>query len=306
VPSLFRRFNWLYRFLASKELALTLFLFLCVSLVPRTFTKTTEIHLSVWHGILFGLMGLNLVLCTVRRIKALSVPVIVMHLGALLILLGAAISSSGYVATANIYEGSMVDTVYRWDVKKDLPLGVDLTVKKIHVDYYPVSVRVGVLRGEEKVGLFELKTGESFTLDRYTVRPDSLEFPSGELKLTIFQGGNNIGSTDTGGVHKLSSDFPYDFRLVAYKTPSYKRVVVDLRLSKGTQVLTEGTTEINRPLTWGKLNFYNTAIEVDNYGMPFAGIQITNDPGKPYVYVGFLVIGIGSLMYFLRRLYGYK
>jgi hypothetical protein len=294
--------EWLYHFLGSKKLAAGLLLLLCVMLIPRTFTETTDIYLSTFPSIIFGCMGLNLLLCTVQRIKILSLPVLIMHLGTLLVIAGAVISSLGFVATVNIYEGTTVDSAYRWDEKKDMPLEVDLTVKKINIEYYPVPVKVGVLRGEEKVGLFELKTGESFTFDRYRVRADSLELPLEYLRLSVLEGDHLLGTADTSGERDLPLDFPYDFKLVAYKNPSLKRVWVDLKLSKDSHAIAEGSTEVNKPLTWGKSSYHTTKIDADRFGLRFAGIQITNDPGKPYVYSGFAVLGIGSSLYFLKRL----
>jgi len=302
VSSLLKRAEWLYHLLGSKKVAAILLLLLCVMLIPRTFTETTDIHLSTFPSIIFGCMGLNLLLCTVQRIKVLSLPVLIMHFGALLVIAGAVISSLGFVATVNIYEGTTVDSAYRWDEKRDMPLGVDLTVKKINIEYYSVPVKVGVLRGEEKVGLFELKTGESFTLDRYRVRVDSLEMPLEYLRLSVLEGDHLLGKADTSGEGDLPLDFPYDFKLVAYKNPSLKRVWVDLKLSKDSHVIAEGSTEVNKPLTWEKSSYHTTKIEADRFGLRFAGIQITNDPGKPYVYSGFAVMGIGSSLYFLKRL----
>ena len=295
------RVKWFYHFLGSKELALSLLLLLCFVLLQKAFIQTEDIHLGVLARILFGFMGLNLILCTVRRMRSLSKPVLVVHLGTILTLAGSVISSFGFIATVNIYEGSMTDTAYRWDKKNDLPLGVNLTVRKMHTESYPVPVKVGVLKGEEKVALFELKTGESFHLEPYTVKVDSLEILSESLRLSVFDGGRLIGSADTEGEKNLPTDFPYDFQLVAFKTPRLKRAWADLALSKDSHVLAEGTSEVNKPLTWEKLTFYYTKMERDRYGLPYAGIQITNDPGKPYVYSGFAVIGIGSVMYLLRK-----
>ncbi len=299
-----RGFEWSYRFLASKELAAVLFFLLCLALIPRTFWGAEDIYLSAASNILIALIGLNLAVCTLRRLRTLPKPVLVIHLGAVVVLAGAVISSLGFVATVNVYEGTAVNTVYRWDIKEEMPLGVDLTVRKINMEYYPVPVKVGVLRGKEKFALFVLKTGESFNLEGYDVRADSLDFPSENLKLSVYNGGRFIGSADTAGANDLPADFPYEFRLVAYKNPSIKRAWLDLALSRGSGVIAEGSTEVNRPFTWGGLNFYNTKISADSYGVPFAGIQISKDPGKPYVFFGFAVLALGSVMYLFRRLYG--
>ncbi len=301
-----KRFEWFYRFLASKKLALILFALLGILLIPRTFIETTDISLGPLGSVIFAFLGLNLVLCTVQRIKTLSKSVLVIHIGILVTFSGVVISSFGYVSTVNIYEGTGVDTVYRWDLEKDVPLGVNLMVKKINVNYYPIPVRVGVLRGEEKAGLFELKTGETFQIESYTIRPETMEFPAKNLKLTVFNDDHAVGTANTEGESNLPEGFPYEFKLVAFQNPHLKRLWVDLELSRGQEVVAEGTSEVNGPLTWEKLSFYNTKVDVDDYGNPYAGIQITYDPGLLYVYSGFIILGIGSIMYMFRRLYGHR
>jgi hypothetical protein len=299
-----KRFEWLYQKLASKKLTIILFIVLCLYLIPRTLVEAEEYSLGIPGSVIFGFIGLNLILCTIRRLKALSAAVIVVHVSILLTFAGVVISSFGYVATVNIYEGASVDTVYRWDLHKDTPLGVDLKVKKINVDYYPFPIQVGVLRGDEKVGLFELKTGERFQLEGYDIQADTVEFPSKNLKLSVFNGDHFIGSANTEGTNDLPADYPFDFKLVAFKNPHLMRLWVDLTISRDSQILAEGTSEVNSPLSWEELSFYNTKVDVDDYGNPYAGIQISYDPGLPYVYSGFVLLGIGSLMYMYRRLYG--
>jgi hypothetical protein len=295
-----------YRFLASRELAISLFLLLCLILIPGTFMETKDIRLG-WPGsLVLGVMALNLALCTIKRIKSLSKPVIIMHLGTILVLAGGVASSFGFIATVNIYEGTSVNAAYRWDLQKDIPLGIDLAVKKITIEYYPVPIQVGVLRGEEKVNLFELKTGGQFILEPYTVRADYFELPSKNLRLSVIEAGRIIGVVDTEGARELPPDFPYDFKLVAYKNPFLKRVRTDLAISKNSKIIAEGTSEVNSPLTWEKLSFYNTNVDLDEHGLRFAGFQITHDPGRPVVYFGFLVSGVGSIFYFARRIRGNK
>jgi len=275
---------------------------LCLILIPTTFIEERGIYLNRAISAVLGLIGLNLLLCTLRRIKTVSMPVLILHCGTILTLAGGVVSSFGFVATVNVYEGSTVDKVYRWDIKKDIPLGVELTVKKINIDYYPIPVKVGVLKDKEKVGLFVLKTGEGFNLENYKVKVDALEFPSENLKLSIFNQGHFIGTADTSGESNLSQDFPYKFVLVAFKNPHLKRMWVDLSLSRGSAIIAEGTSEVNRPFKWQGLYFYHTATERSPYGIPYAGIQITKDPGRPYVFLGFGVTGSGAILYLIRRI----
>jgi hypothetical protein len=302
LPILSKRLEGPTSFLASKQLALLLFLLLCISLIPGTLAES-NFHASILSRVIIGCMGLNLIFCTMQRMRTLAKPVLVLHLGAILTMAGAVTSAFGFVATVNIYEGTRVDTVYRWDQEKDSPLGVDLTVRKIISEYYPVPVKIGVLKREEKAGLFELKTGNAFVLDRYLVRAESLEMPLENLKLSVFQEGQLIGSTDTDGAKDLPADFPYDFRLVAYRNPVYKKVGVELALLNGSAVVAEGFVEPNNPLVWNGLYFYHTQIEHDAYGNVYAGIQIVNDPGRPVVYTGFGVMMIGSLLWVYKKLY---
>src|SRR4030043_956166 len=300
------RLKWLYHFLASKGLALSLFGILCLILIPWTLSEETSIYLGkILRGILW-LIGLNLLFCTLLRIKTLSKPILIMHLGTIFTLFGTVIGFSGFVATVNLYVGTAVDKVYRWDINEDIPLGMELTLKKINMEYYPIPVKVGVLRGNEKVGLFILKTGESFNLGGYEIKSETLEFPSESLRLSVFNNGHFIGSTDTSGGDDLPPDFPYKCVLVAFKNPSLKRMWLDLKLSRGSEIIAEGTSEVNSPFTWEGIRFHHTQVARDPYGIPFAGIQITKDPGRPYIFFGFGIMGLGSVLYFIKRVYGHK
>lgn len=290
-----------YRFLSSTELAVVLFLAVALLAIPGTFTENRTFYAHPVFLCLLGALALNLTLCTVRRFRSLSVPVLILHLGVLVVCGGVIARASGYVATVNVYVGTMVDSVYRWDLDRDVPLGAELTIKRINREFYPIPVKVGVLRGETKDSLQTLKTGDSFMLGPYSVRADSLEFPAEVLKLSVFQQGRMIGTCDTAGASSLPADFPYGFKLVAFQNPVLKRLWVDLALVRDSSTVAAGSSEVNAPFVWEGLYFYNTQVDMDPVGTPFAGIQVVRDPGRPCVFAGFAIMGLGAILSFARR-----
>ena len=293
-----------FRFVCSTELAIALFLAICLLAIPGTFSETRNIYSSPLFVSLLGMLGVCTLACTVRRIKYLPLSVLLIHSGVILLLTGAVVSSYGYVTTVNIYEGTGVTEAYRWDKQADTPLGFELSVKKIITEFYPVPVKVGVLKGSEKHALFTLTTGESFKLGEYTVRIVSLDSVLKKLHLSVSRQGQLIGSADTSGERELPADFPYDFRLVAFRNHILKRMWVDLQLSMDSRTIAEGTSEVNMPFQWGGLDFFHVKTERDGNGRAYAGIQIVRDPGRPFVFASFIVLGIGVLMTFVRRIRG--
>lgn len=291
------------RFLSSTDLAVLLFLAVALLAIPGTFTENRTFYVHPLFLCLLGALALNLVLCTVRRFRAISLPVLILHLGVLVVCGGVIARSFGYVATVNIYEGSSVDRVYRWDLNRDVPLGAELAIRRINRAYYPIPIRVGVLRDGQKDSLQTLKTGDSFTLGPYRVQAEALEFPAEVLKLAVFQGDRLIGTCDTAGGGSLPAGFPYSFKLVAFKNPVLKRLWVDLALSRNAAPVAAGTAEVNAPFIWNGLYFYNTQVDVDAAGMPFAGIQVVKDPGRPCVFAGFALMGVGAVLSFVRRFF---
>lgn len=248
-----------------------------------------------------GAFGLNLLLCTFKRRKSLSKPVLVLHTGVLLTLAGCITTSFGYVATVNIYEGTSVNRFYQWDKSEDVDLGFELFVKKINAEYYPIPVKVGVLKGQQKEKLFVLKTGESFEFNGFLITAESFEPVEEQLKLAVYQQNRKIGTYYTSGRSDLPSDFPYAFALVAFQNPHLKRLWVDLDINRNSEKIAGGTSEVNAPFQWEKHYFYNTQIDRDPNGTPYAGIQIVRDPGRPVVFSGFAVMGLGSVLAFRRR-----
>lgn len=293
--------------LASTELAIALFLIISLVAIPGTFSESRTLYSSSPFLLLLACFGFNLLLCTLQRFKRLSLAVLVLHGGVLVTLLGCLLASAGYVATVNMYEGTTVNQVYRWDLQKDAPLGVDMTVRKINWEFYPMPVKIGVLKGQNKEKLFELKTGGSFDYKGYHVLVGPLERHTENLKLSVFEHGRLAGVFNTlTGSTDLPADFPYSFKLVGFKTPRLKRQWVDLSLANSSGVVAEGTSEVNGPFKWQGLYFFNTQVALDQDGNQYAGIQIVHDPGRWLVFLGMTIVAVGACMATIRRWYGFK
>ncbi|UFS70318.1 ResB-like family cytochrome C biogenesis protein [Geomonas sp. RF6] len=291
------------RWLASTEFAIILFLVLSLLALPGTFGESRAIYSSPPFLLLLGALGMATAVCTVGKGRRLPLPVLVIHAAVVLVLAGAVISARGYVSTVNVHEGRSTGAAYRWDVNKELPLGFDLAVRKVNSEYYPVPVQVGVLRGSEKVALFTVRTGESFRFDRFTVTANELHLQGKRLSLSVAEKGTELGKIDTADEGTIASSFPYRFRLVAYRTPALKRTWVDLALLRESRVLAEGTSEVNAPFSWQGLQFFHVQSDRDQEGI-YAGIQIVRDPGKPLVFAGLALLGVGAVLLLVRRCYG--
>lgn len=292
------RLEWL----ASTRLSIILFGLLAVAAIPGTLLKSQR---GYYHHPAFVLLltvfALHLALCTWKRWRSLSRSTLLVHGGVLLTLVGVLLTATGYVATINIYEGDSADTVYRWDTGRDTPLGYELYVRKINTEFHPVPLQLGVMKNERKYALKTIKTGESFDLDGYSVLVDRFDPWREAAFVTVRRGAQVVGSADTLGISSFPPDFPYSFKLVAFKEAAIKRFWVDIELLRNGHVVTSGVTEINHPFNWNGLDFFNTEISLDENKRPYAGIQIVRDPGKYTVYAGMFILSVGAVAAWYRR-----
>jgi hypothetical protein len=292
----------LLEWLASTRLSVYLFVLLAVASIPGTLLKSQrEYYGHPAFLLLITAFALHLAICTCKRWQSLSPSTLVVHGGVLLTLVGTLLTNSGYVATINIYEGESADTVYRWDLKQDTHFAPEIRVKKINTEFHPVPLQIGVMKGEQKYVLKTVKTGETFQLDDYTVKAERFDPWREVVAITVMKGAQLIGSADTLGISTLPADFPFSFKLVAFKDANIKRFWVDLELLENGHVITSGITEINHPFHWNGLDYFNTEISLDQDKRPYAGIQIVRDPGKHTVYAGMFILCAGTIAAWYRR-----
>lgn len=289
--------------LSSTRLTIILFGLLTAAAIPGTLLQSQrEYYSHPVFVILLSAFALHLAICTITRWRSLASSTLVVHLGVLVTMAGGLLTGTGYVATINIHEGSSSQTVYRWDLEKDAPFSNEIRVRKINKVFQPVPLQIGVMKGEQKHSLKTIKTGETFQLDGFTVRIDNFD-PWVELvSVSVLKDGQILGTADTDGASNLPEKFPFSFKLVAFKNTVIKRFWVDLDFLENGHIVKSGTTEINAPLHWNGLDFFNTLISLDQDKRPYAGIQIVKDPGKYVVYTGMIILSIGTILAWYRRL----
>ena len=295
--------NKIIRLSTSPSVTLWLFALLVLLLIPSTFLLEYTPLLLTPVKVILGLVGFNLVVCTLHKLKTLRRSTLVIHLGVITILAGGLISTFGFMATVNVYEGASINKVFRWDIQQDVLLDFDLHITKIHFDYYPVSIKIGILKNGEKADLIVTSTNDFFVFEDFRVKILSFNPRKKELQLHIETlDGKLVGTMFTSGQKELPPDFPLDFKLVAFQDPVVKRFWVDLELRENGKLIMTGPSEINHPLKWQGMNFFLTQLAVDNMDRPYAGIQISKDPGIPYVYCGFYILCFGLLLLFNKWL----
>lgn len=288
--------------LSSTQLSIILFGLLATAAIPGTLFKSQrEYYSHPLFQLIIIAFTLHLALCTFRRWKSLAPSTLIVHSGVLLTLAGAVMTGMGYVATINIYEGDSSRTVYRWDLKKDTPFSHEIRVKKINKEFHPVPLQIGIMRLDQKYDLKTIKSGESFMVEGYSVQVDSFDPWKEIVSFTISKGSEAIGSADTSGISNLPPDFPFSFKLVAFKDAVIKRFWVDMELLENGYLIQSAVTEINSPFNWRGLDFFNTSISLDPDKRPYAGIQIVRDPGKYVVYTGMFILSVGTIAAWYRR-----
>jgi len=279
--------------LASPAAAQWLFLVLAAALGADTLLEGTDSALSPWSLAALSALGVNLAACTWQRRRRLSAAALLIHAGVLTDALGAAAGAmGGYVATVNIYEGGWADRAYRWDKRRDAPLGFSIGVRAIRRRHYPAAVKVGVVRDGRRLPLVTTRVGGTFRVPPHTVTVTGLEQDTGTLVLSVDSGG--VKTTLRSGKEPPGS--PLRFTLVAFRPPALKEVWVEMEARRNGETVARGACGVNRPLSALGLRFYHTATGRDAAGRPFAGIQIVRDPGVPVVYAGFGLTGAGCLL----------
>ncbi|GAB4553606.1 MAG: hypothetical protein Tsb0017_05170 [Geothermobacteraceae bacterium] len=232
---------------------------------------------------------------------------LVMHGALLLIMAGALASHFGFVATVNVYEGDHTTVAFDWDRKADRELGFTLQVDRAQLIFYPIDLKVGAIDPATGgvVKEWQVRVGDVFDLERggYSVRVDAFDPLDKVLSLTLLRAGreqrklsSRAGVKDLSGLVEGVVLYP-----LAFRDPVLKQYRSEVRLLEQGEVVRQGVIEVNRPLVHRGVAIYQTAWNRDDRGRPYAGFQLSRDPGEPLVWGGCVLFMFAFFAHLLGR-----
>lgn len=233
-----------------------------------------------------ALVFLPLAVCTVRRRRSFRPAALGLHLGITLMAMAGILSSQRRVLAVNVHQESAQEVSFPGEAA-----GIRLRVGEIRTIYFPVKLRIGVKKEGRKFRLVETRSGEGFSLPGCRVRlGDFLPWLAAVEIETRDEQGRLLwrGSTPTPAAG------PYSFVLVAYQTPVPRSVEVDISLERNGKKLAAATIGPNRGCRWHGWQIHCTAVRRDQYGYPYASIQMCRDPGLPLFFTGALLTLAGA------------
>lgn len=256
---------------------------------------------------LLALLCLNVAWCTVHRLRQRAAVRSsgnrsprrtiawldgAMHAAVLVILAGAAAKGwAGFIGTQIIPVGTASDTVFAWGSRRDVPVGFTIAVTEQQTDYYPYRARIGVGRAAtgERLRLLELTEGRPQRVpgEDLEITVGALDRQAGVVGVSARaqgSGGELFLETKAGG--RTTGTFEnYTLTLVAFRQ-TVKTVRSRVAIREDGRGVADGWLEPNARLSHRGTSLFQTAYGVDKFGNPYAGIQVTRDPGAPLFWAG--------------------
>lgn|GEM_PF-1000965 len=286
-----------YERFSSLRLTAALLAALALLSIPGTLRERAGVVLAPLYAALVVALCVNVAVCVFRRRRGIRLSALVIHVGIILLIAAGFLSTTRRVMTVNIHLGDSVARAYDWKMERETDLDHEIRMAAIEHRNYPSRVKVGVLSGGEKSGLFEIETGRSFESGGYRITAVSIDPLAVSLNLDVYKGDalvDEIVVSRSGDAPLPGS--PLSFRLVAFQTPRLKSASVNIEIVKDGEVVAGGASGVNQPFSWGGRGYYHTNTDIDKFGAPYAGIQIVEDRWKPMVYAAFGVLSIGVVL----------
>jgi cytochrome c biogenesis protein ResB len=281
-----------------------------------------DIYHCWWFVCLLSLFGLNLLICSLDRLRfsRRTAGFTITHFSLILILLGALISAlfsqKGFIG---LYEGQTKDAFLIRD--KPYKLDFKLSLERFSLERYESKVhRITVyIKDKRKKRTYPVSLGDeyriggtdySFVVIRYI--PDFFidqngafrsrsELPNNPallVKIDHPQGTEERWVFARFASHSFAKDenirfiYSWENRIKDYK--SQVKII-----EKGKPVLTK-IIRVNHPLKYKGYTLYQSTYDSDR--LNWTGLQVVKDPGVGWVFVGFVFLNIGLVVTYSVKL----
>lgn len=315
--------NKIIGFLSSVKLAIAIVTLLVITCGLGTFFPKADIYHSGWFIFLLFLLGLNLFICTLTRIKSwrLKMGVVVTHVSLLVILSGTIITVIfGEQGFMPLYEGKAQDVFYSGN--KEIKLGFKVYLEDFILEHYAFDDhRLDIfLNGRAIRKNFKVEIGKDYSVSGSDYSFEVLRFlpdfylDSHKNALTRSELANNPAllvhvkkADETIRQRWLFANFPSfydtvdaDLRFVYSFLPRIKAFKSKLKIIEQDKIVLAKTIEVNHPLNFGGYTLFQSGYN-PKY-LDYTELKIVKDPGITLLYAGLILLNIGVIFIFYPKL----
>lgn len=307
-------------FLSSVRLALILLI--VITLISFTGCFIPAIYYSWYFILVLVFFSLNLILCSVRRLKVNKrrIGSTITHLSIIVILFGALVSySRGIRGVMELYEGESRDTFFTDRELRNLPFKVfleDFSLEWHKPTYHKISTYILDRGKKQDYTVFEGKeykikgTPYSFCVINYlpgfsitekrvvenrSGQPDN---PAVLLRIKSENGTQDIWVFSKHPHMSFSADKNIEFFY------SWEGAIKEFRSSvkiiDNDKVVLAKDIKVNAPLKYKGYTFYQSGYDAKRLNTTV--LQVVSDPGVGIVFLGFVLLNIGIALNFYFKL----
>ena len=257
-----------------------------------------------------GLLVLNILFCAAKRLGSMpfSLPrtwtFAGIHLGIILLATGMILDGAlGFVGTKYYYQGVPDTSYFNWRENREESFPFRVEVVGTETRFHPLSLQVGVKDSAgNKVGLYTVREGVSFLAGEtgLLLTPRRFDRETKTLMLDAEVDGRKVSglSASAGAPATVKG---YAIASVAYANPEPSQYIVRVRFHPAGGPPVEKEISINRPVVFEGTSYCLVDIGADRYGNPYAGLQMTREPGEPVFWAGSLLFCVSLVGRFFTR-----
>lgn len=227
-----------------------------------------------------------------------SVMVILAHVSVALLMVAAGISSYlGFLGTVNIHEGKSSNICFSWKEKKDVNLPFELFVNNVHIDFYPMPLKIEIENLADGSRKQEItKEGDLLNFENRKIK---IVKAIPEKKTIVFNIKN--GDKEEGPFENIyiSKDMSFKIIFLAYRDPLPRQYYAYISAFDKEGKKESKAVSINNPMYFNGYRIYLIDIGVDDFGFAYAGFQITKEPLINFIWFLCIVIIVCLSLYHL-------